>query len=230
MGCPGQRLLPQDPAGEAAEVAAEHGTRLHAWKEGKEVYIPEEREEDLQWMRERYEGWSHEEYVVYDITTREGFLFPSEAEAGGCAKRPGKCLTGHIDAYWYDHEARRLYVNDLKTSQLPVALDDPQLLGYSVGVMAALYGTHPQGLRPIEVEISVLHWPRHGYVREEYQKKSGKPYKWYSSVYPAQAIKDFASEIAKSLTDMSRLSIGLHCVYCPSLNHCPMYKAKKEHT
>lgn len=228
MGCPGQRHLPQDPAGEAAEAAAEHGSRLHAWKEGEEVYIPEEREEDLAWMRERYEGWSHEAFVVYDVTTREGFLFPTEIELSkDMLDRQGKLITGHIDAYWYDQGERRLYVNDLKTSQLPVSLDDPQLLGYSVGVTAALYGTLPVGQRPREVEISVLHWPRHGHVREEYKKKSGKPYKWYAAVYPVQVLKDFADEMAKALTDMSRLSVGLHCVYCPSHPYCPKYAPKE---
>lgn len=227
LECPGHTLLRHAGASQAAVDAADHGTRLHQLKEGRtDVYLPTERDEDLQWLVDRYAGWQHEIPVSYEIDSRVGRLHQNEEELQARVAGEGRFISGHIDGFIDNSANGMVFVNDLKTSQVPVPLDDAQLMGYAMVVTSAIFRSYRdkgQLVPPFMVDLSVLHWPRSGQHRERNIEKTGKPYSWYSRHVTVQELKDYATRVSESLAPdkLRKLSFGAHCTYCPAEASCP---------
>lgn len=229
MECPGHRFLDQVGVSEAARVAAEHGTRLHQIKEGYEdVYLPTESDYHLKVLQDRYAGWQHEVPVTFCLDTRKGYMHKDEASLQTQVGGAGHWLSGHIDAV----DLRSLYdggvvfVNDLKSGQLPVDLDDPQLMVYAATVASAIYLKHREAGKLVPhfvVDLSVLHWPAAGQWRARYLEKDGVPYRWTSRQVELGELREFARLVQDSLApgNWKKISPGAHCVYCPAHTTCP---------
>ncbi len=234
VGCPGSRYLKQDPPGERAEEAATHGTLLHSVLDGGD--IPSiaaktgEEVEHLEWLRKRFQGWETEVPVAYSTTKRVGHVFKTDDDMVlHCRRNDEKWITGHIDAMLVDLPNNRVSICDVKTGTFCPELDDPQLLGYAVALVAAIV-TEARNKDTIvnrfKLTLSILHWPKTGHIREFYLKTFGDPYKEIHREVDLDEIVEFASAIREGLADPNRLTVGTHCVYCPSANYCPVQGPK----
>lgn len=228
MACPGyQRVVQDDQASsENAEEARKWGTDVHFHKEGKErlVYGPltEEDGEAQEQIRLTYVGWEHEVHVSYDLGTHKAYRYVNEGEKNVLTVNHPLDLTGCIDALLIDSDANRVYVNDLKTGEDPVALDDPQLLGYLL--TAYTLGRQAGELQTgATANLSVCHYPRKGWWRKKYREELGVPWKWYGRDVPIDELKQFRLDLIDvgSKAQQGILQAGDHCVFCPGHSHCP---------
>lgn len=228
VGCPGHRRLTIDSISisDKAKNAADHGSLMHRVMAGEVIDVPGEEEENLDQLRRLFVDWKHEIPVAYSPKLRVGKQFRSDKDLDTfVTDSPDGWLTGHIDNMLLGDGYANVHINDLKTSQLPVALDDLQLLGYCVAIAASIFDhCRIAGVKiaPFDTKLSVLHWPRSGSVRMDYMEQYGVPYKLYSRSVPLAELKAVADEVGKALLlDSEKLRIGGHCVYCPSIKYCP---------
>lgn len=246
--CPGFAAVDtkEDKKSPNAQLAAAYGKCLHSVKEGLEWVEPdvshlstddppfdaqaefrstfEEDKKHFTWLRDRYAGWEHEVHVAYRLKDRKPFRFTSDAEKQGTCSMAGheSSITGCTDGVRFDRTIQRIHVNDLKTSEHPVALDDPQLLGYAL--WATSWAMRELNFDPelLSIALSVLHWPRKGEYRQEYLETENRPAIWYSRDVGLDELVTFRRTLTASLEPALRghLEPGAHCVYCPGALSC----------
>lgn len=237
MACPGFLTVAKDhdeASSENAEVARRWGTDAHAYKEGKErlVYGPlsEEDSEAQEQIRLAYVGWEHEVHVSYDLEECWAYMYSNEYEKVAWTDDRPLALTGCIDALMFDRDQNRCYVNDLKTSEDPVELDDPQLMGYLLTAYTlAVKGTR-QLLPGASANLSCCHYPRKGWWRKKYLEEYGVPWRWYSRDVEIKELIEFRSKLIEvgKQAQQGILQASDSCVFCPGYGVCPMWQGSNK--
>lgn len=234
MPCPGYQRITQDESAtsENAEEARKWGTDVHATKEGKArlVYGPlaEEDYEAQEQIRLAYVGWEHEVHVSYDLDDHRAHRYKDDYWKQWWTEHRPLALTGCIDALLIDTDANRVYVNDLKTGEDPVELDDPQLMGYLLTAYTLVLQAR-ELTKGASANLSVCHYPRKGWWRKKYIEDMGVPWKWYSREVETDELKAFRLELIEvgKKAQQGILQAGDHCVFCPGHLACPMWATKR---
>lgn len=250
LGCPGFATVStsEDKKSFNSRLSTIYGSSLHAYKEGKEWCLPllpeadpkekkqaslllelqasvEEDKKYLPWLRERYAGFHHEVHLGYRLSDHKTFRWPDDETKLREVEAPDHAttLTGCCDGLMFDEETHRVHVNDLKSSEHPVALDEPQLLGY--GLWAVTWAIQNLFFDPkrLTLSLSVLHWPRCGQYRDDYMEEYGRPASWYARDVPMEELRLFRDSLIEIYPKALRghLEPGSHCVYCPGVLSCP---------
>lgn len=235
LDCPGYQLVVQDdrPSSDNAHEARVWGTDVHAAKEGEPrlVYgpLPQEDVEAMEQLRERYLGWEHEVHVSYDLATHRAAQYATDGEKRDCCNDSTTTLTGCIDALLVDPFDETVYINDLKTGEDPVALDEPQLLGYALAALSLAIQDKQVG-RSARVNLSVLHYPRKGWWRKKYLEEDGKPWRWNARDVPLDEMRAFRTSLVELLPKVASgiLQAGDWCCFCPGHSACPLWTARRE--
>lgn len=227
LNCPASGHLPRLAfPSESRDSAAEWGTAVHGWKEGRPMpekwrAVWKRRETALAGagltVEDLWPGGTHE--IPVALTSVGGVVRVMRALEHGHgtgnvwkAAQPPEYVTGSLD--FLGEQYGTPWVDDLKTGREvpedPLALN--QMRFYAT---AALYLTHAP-----EVLVSLTHWPRY--------PADGLPRRGEYAVWTRDDARAFTERLETARLDyeFSRATEpdarpGDHCLYCPCAYVCP---------
>lgn len=227
-------LEEERPFSPNAAEAAVWGNAIHAIKEGKPVQGTVEGlpgEDEAAALRAMYAGWEHEVHLGYELCQHAGYRFRSDAAKKEMCNllSASRFLTGCTDAMAVNRASDTLWVNDLKTGEEPVYLDEPQLLGYLLTLFT--WGLRERLVtKSATLRLSVLHYPREGWWRKKYEREDGAPWRWTERVVTVDELRAFRARLTEMLpkVEAGLLQASDECVFCPGHATCPLWATKRQ--